>query len=336
LKDRKSRHPRSYYVDGVRNGDRIILAQAISLVESSLPTDADLVRDILIDTAINPINSIRIGITGIPGVGKSTLIEKLGLHIIDSGKKLAVLSIDPSSPVTKGSILGDKTRMNLLSKHEHCFIRPSASGKTLGGLTESTSNVIRLCEAAGFDTIMVETVGVGQSEVAVKQITDFFLLLMLPNAGDELQGIKKGILEMANAIVITKADGDNVTAARKAQHTYQQAIHLSTHSPLDWSPPVLISSAYLSMGISEIYETIITYIDQTKRSGYFLENRNQQQLREFISTFDVLLKNNVYRLPEIESKIKELKKDIMDQHISAYDAAQELLQVVIQRLSKKD
>ena len=220
--------------------------------------------------------SIRIGITGVPGAGKSTFIETFGLHITDEGRKLAVLTIDPSSEQTKGSILGDKTRMEQLSIHPDAFIRPSPAAGTLGGVARKTRETIILCEAAGFDTILVETVGVGQSETAVHSMVDFFLLLMLTGAGDELQGIKRGIMEMADIIAITKADGSNKMVAEGARVSFQNTLHLFPPKPSGWVPQVITCSALTNTGINELWEIIMEYITFTRKSGYFEELRRQQ------------------------------------------------------------
>lgn len=234
----KQRLTTEEYANGIASGDRVILAKAISLAESSLPEDQKQSTELLARLNLKTVDTIRIGITGVPGVGKSTFIEAFGKHITSLNKKIAVLTIDPSSQLTKGSILGDKTRMDELSKNPLAFIRPSASGNTLGGTTGRTRECIILCEAAGYEVIVVETVGVGQSETGVKNLVDFFLLLMLAGAGDELQGIKKGIMEMADAMVITKADGDNVKRAKEAQADYQHALHLFSDSASGWKPEV--------------------------------------------------------------------------------------------------
>ena len=266
------------WVNDILSGDRIILAKAITLIESQLNEDQlkgeELIEKLLPKTG----NSVRLGITGVPGVGKSTFIEALGRHLTSLGKKIAVLTVDPSSPKTKGSILGDKTRMDELSKNPLAFIRPSATRGALGGVTSSTREAILLCEAAGFEIIIIETVGVGQSEVSVREMTDFFLLLMLPGAGDELQGIKKGIMEMADGIAITKADGENIKRARQAQADYQRALHLFGASESGCAPTVLTSSVLMNLGISEVWTMVQEFVALTKSNGFFDKQRTQQDI----------------------------------------------------------
>ncbi|HET9053497.1 MAG TPA: methylmalonyl Co-A mutase-associated GTPase MeaB [Cyclobacteriaceae bacterium] len=329
----KQRLSTDEYVRGVTAGDRVILAKAISLAESSLPEDQKQAAALL--AALNPVHTaIRIGITGVPGVGKSTFIESFGKHVTSLAKKIAVLTIDPSSQLTKGSILGDKTRMEELSKNPRAFIRPSPSGNTLGGTTGRTRECILLCEAAGYDVILVETVGVGQSETAVNNLVDFFLLLMLAGAGDELQGIKKGIMEMADAIVITKADGDNVKRAKEAQADYQHALNLFPAHASGWKTKVLTCSALKHTGIKEIWESIVGFKDHTVRSGYFEQQRKAQRVTAFRESFDRLLKNDLNQSPGIQKKSATLEKEVADQKISAQQAAQQLLDLYHQAIKK--
>lgn len=321
------------YAAGITAGDRVILAKAITLVESTLANDqkqaAELFEKIISKTG----NSIRIGITGVPGVGKSTFIESFGKHITGLGKKIAVLTVDPSSQLTKGSILGDKTRMETLSKNPLAFIRPSASGNTLGGVASCTREAMLLCEAAGYEVILVETVGVGQSEVAVKNMVDFFLLLMLAGAGDELQGIKKGIMEMADAIAITKADGDNVRNASEAQAEYQHALHLFPPSESGWTTNVLTCSALTNSGIAEVWKTIDQYKDQTQASGYFIENRKQQSIAWLHEYFDSLLKREIQRYPSLQKEKDTLEKNVAEQKLSPQAAASQLLEAYHKTIS---
>ncbi|TAL81533.1 MAG: methylmalonyl Co-A mutase-associated GTPase MeaB, partial [Bacteroidetes bacterium] len=260
---RRKKYTTEEYFEGIISGNRTILSQAITLIESSLPEHYETAQSIIEKCLPHSSKSIRIGITGVPGAGKSTFIETFGLHIISGGRKLAVLTIDPSSEHTKGSILGDKTRMEQLSTHKDAFIRPSPASGTLGGVARKTRETIILCEAAGFDTILVETVGVGQSETAVHSMVDLFLLLMLAGAGDELQGIKRGIMEMADLIAITKADGSNKPAADKARQSFQNALYLFPAKSSGWKPQVLTCSALQNNGIAELWEIIMEYVNIT-------------------------------------------------------------------------
>jgi len=324
----------SYYVDGVLSGNRVVLGQAITLVESFLPKDQEnagaVLEKILPDTG----KSIRVGVTGVPGVGKSTFIEALGLYVVRQEKKIAVLSIDPSSPLTKGSILGDKTRMEELSKNPNAFIRPTASGLAIGGVANHTREAMLLCEAAGFDVIFVETVGVGQSEVSVKKMVDFFLLLMLAGAGDELQGIKKGIMEMADAIAITKADGDNIKKASEAQADYQHALHLFSTPDSGWKPKVLTTSALSGDGIDKIWKVIQQYRDQTEKSGYFDQNRSDQNIAWFHDCFDQLVRADLSQHQSVRSNLISLEEEIRQSKLSARSAAQQLLDRYHQAIQK--
>ncbi|RUA06890.1 MAG: methylmalonyl Co-A mutase-associated GTPase MeaB, partial [Flavobacteriia bacterium] len=255
----KKRLSAKEYIKGILNGNRVILSRAITVIESNLNSDKKLAREIIHAVLPKTGNSIRIGITGVPGVGKSTFIEVFGKHLISKGHKVAILSIDPSSQRSKGSILGDKTRMETLANSEDAYIRPSASGDTLGGVANKTGESMLLCEASGYDVILIETVGVGQSETAVHGLTDFFLLLMLSGAGDELQGIKKGIMEMADMIVINKADGDNIRKSEQAKIQYQNALHIFPQSESGWTPVVSTASSTENKGISFIWEKISAY-----------------------------------------------------------------------------
>jgi LAO/AO transport system kinase len=312
------------YAEGISKGNRVILGQAITLIESNLHNDQLLASQLIEAILPNTGKSIRIGITGVPGVGKSTFIEAFGKHVIDNNKRIAVLTIDPSSQLTKGSILGDKTRMEDLSKNPNAFIRPSSSGTMLGGVAMKTREAMLLCEAAGFDVILIETVGVGQSEISVKKMTDFFLLLMLAGAGDELQGIKKGIMEMADGIVITKADGDNLKHAMAAQSEYQHALHLQPVSSSGWSAQVLTSSAHLVTGIGDVWKMIQTYTTQTKQSGYFKFNRENQNVSWFHDYFEMLLKTDIKKFIESQD-VTVFEKMAADQQSSPQHLAQQLL-----------
>jgi LAO/AO transport system kinase len=266
------------YIKGVLAGDRIILSRAITLIESQLSQDKILAQEVLERILPFAGKSIRIGITGVPGVGKSTFIEAFGKHITTQNKKIAVLAIDPSSQRTSGSIMGDKTRMEELAHESKAYIRPSPSGTSLGGVANKTRETMLLCEAAGFEVIIVETVGVGQSETVVKGMVDFFLLLMLSGAGDELQGIKRGIMEMADAVVITKTDGDNIQRAKNARMEYVHALHLYPPTQNNWYPPVLTCSALNKTGLLEIWEMILDFASKMKENGFWESNRKEQNL----------------------------------------------------------
>lgn len=329
----KQRLSTDEYARGVISGDRVILGKAISLAESSLPEDQEQLNALLAALP-RTHTAIRIGITGVPGVGKSTFIESFGKYITSLGKKIAVLTIDPSSQLTKGSILGDKTRMEELSKNPQAFIRPSASGNTLGGTTGRTRECILLCEAAGYDVIIVETVGVGQSETGVKNLVDFFLLLMLAGAGDELQGIKKGIMEMADAIAITKADGENTKRAKEAQADYQHALNVFSDNPSGWKPRVLTCSALENKGLKEVWETITAFQEHTVQSGYFEQQRKEQRVTAFRESFDRLLKSDLNQSSEMQKKSAALEQEVADQKISAHEAAQQLRELYYQAIKK--
>ena len=294
-----------YFINGILQSDVAILSRAITLVESTNQINQNLAQEIINGIIIKPGNSFRIGVTGVPGVGKSTFIESFGKEVIDNGHKLAVLAIDPSSNKSKGSILGDKTRMEELSTNPNVYIRPSPSSGNLGGVTRVTYETILLCEAAGFDFIIVETVGVGQSEIAVSKVTDFFLLLMLAGAGDELQGIKRGIMEMADALIISKADGDNLNKAKAAKLEYAHAMHHFQKSQSGWIPRADICSSISNLGIKSVYKMIMEYRQFVLSTDYFLVNRKQQQFELFSSSMEDHLKNYFYSSIFMQKKIKE-------------------------------
>ena len=386
VKKMKTRKPVSrgtgYYVKGIVEGNRTILSQAITLIESSLPAHQKIAQEIIAEclkvrfsvlssrfsvkkthqidlTPENPEpnneyleyrvqnpeprtqnripsteyrvpstkyrESIRIGITGVPGVGKSTFIEALGKYLTSNGHKLAVLAIDPSSSKSKGSILGDKTRMEELAVDPHAFIRPSPSAGSLGGVARKTRETIILCEAAGFDVIFIETVGVGQSETTVHSMVDFFLLLMLAGAGDELQGIKRGIIEMADAIMINKADGDNLKKAKTARVEYANALHLFPPSESGWIPPVGLCSAISKMGIEEVWKTILDYKSLTSLNGFFQKRRMEQNRQVLYESIEEALKNHFFSNKEIASHISALENEIILGRANPYVVAQELL-----------
>lgn len=327
IKARKSRNKYSVdeYVEGILSGNRTILSQAITMVESSRPEDYDTAQAIIERCLSVSGRSVRIGITGAPGAGKSTFIESFGLHIADSGRKISVLAIDPSSRNSKGSILGDKTRMNKLGVHPNAFIRPSPSAGTLGGVARKTRESIILCEAAGFDTVVVETVGVGQSEISARSMVDFFLLLMIAGAGDEIQGIKRGIIEMADAIAVTKADGQNIVQAENAKHLFKNAMKLFPPAQSGWVPQVFTCSAHYNTGIREIWNMINDYMKLAKDTGYFDELRKQQAVICMHDTISDYLNNSFYSNADVNSFLPELEKELYNGTITSYKAASELL-----------
>lgn len=296
-----------FFIQGILKGDVAILSRAITLVESQNKTHQDMAQKIIDGIISSSGNSFRLGVTGVPGVGKSTFIESFGKEVVKHGRKLAVLAIDPSSTRSKGSILGDKTRMEELSTMKDVYIRPSPSNGTLGGVTKATYETILLCEAAGYDFIIVETVGVGQSEVAVSKITDFFLLLMLAGAGDELQGIKRGIMEMADALVITKADGDNLMKAKTARTDYAHAMHLLQAPESGWTSRTMICSSTENTGIDELYKMIEDYKLFTDSNSYFPQKRKQQQYDLFLNAVDEQLKERFYSDETVRKKMEDIK-----------------------------
>ncbi len=313
------------FVTGILSGNRTILSQAITLVESSLPEHFKTAQLIIERCLPFSSRSVRIGITGVPGAGKSTFIESFGLHAAGMGKKIAVLAIDPSSKNTKGSILGDKTRMEKLSIHPDAFVRPSPSAGTLGGVARKTWESIILCEAAGFDIILVETVGVGQSETAVRSMVDFFLLLMLTGTGDEIQGIKRGIIEMADAIAITKADGGNKISAENSRVMFQNALTLFPGTQSGWKPLALTCSAQQDTGISEIWKIIEDYVWYTKKTGYFEDLRKKQAVIRMHDMVSEYLNASFYNHEEVKSLIPELEMELFKGTITSYKAALSLL-----------
>ncbi|MFO7257258.1 MAG: methylmalonyl Co-A mutase-associated GTPase MeaB [Bacteroidota bacterium] len=311
-------------LEGIIAGNRSALARAITLIESTRDEDNNE-RDALLQAILpHTGKAMRVGITGAPGVGKSTLIEALGMHLVSEGKKVAVLTIDPSSNVSKGSILADKTRMTSLSRHENAFIRPTASGGGTGGVAAHTREALLLCEAAGYDIVIVETVGVGQSEVAVKNMVDFFLLLMLPGSGDELQGMKKGIVEMADALVITKADGDNVARAARAQADFSHALHLLPPPASWWKPRVLTCSSVTGDGIAEIAAMMDDFDSRARESGYRESNRAEQKIHWLNETFELLIRNDIARR-DLQATRSQLEEMVRNDKIPVSKAARELL-----------
>lgn len=315
------------YVEGIKSGNRTVLSQAITLIESTRSEYRELGENILEDCLDSTGNSIRIGITGVPGVGKSTFIESLGKQLLEDGKELAVLTIDPSSRRSKGSILGDKTRMPSLSAHEHAYVRPSPTGGTLGGVARKTRETILLCEAAGFDTIFVETVGVGQSEITVQSMVDFFLLLMLAGAGDELQGIKRGIMEMADMIAINKADQKNIEKANQARQEFKNALSLFPAQESGWKPPVLTCSALEQKGLIRLWKQVEKYFRLTKGNGYFESNRKKQAVYWMNEAIEDQLKESFFKHPKVKEELPVLEKQVADGSISSFKAASELLKL---------
>jgi len=313
------------FVTGVLNGNITFLSKAITLVESTNIKHQQKANEILNCCLPHANKSIRIGITGVPGVGKSTFIETFGKYLTAQGKKVAVLAVDPSSSLNKGSILGDKTRMEALVTDENAFIRPSPSGTSLGGVAQKTRESIILCEAAGFDFIIIETVGVGQSETVVHSMVDFFLLLKLAGAGDELQGIKRGIIEMADAIVINKADGDNKQNAKIAKVAFNRALHLYPLKESKWQPKVLTASALYDSGIEEINKMILNYIAITKENAYFIKKRNEQNKFWLLSTIEQQLKTNFYQNPKIKNALQEEIDNLENGKTTPFNAAKRLL-----------
>lgn len=317
------------------SGSRQALGQAITWVESSNPQDRQKALDLLALTKSHQGNSIRIGITGVPGVGKSTFIEAFGLYLLEMGKRVAVLAVDPSSTKNKGSILGDKTRMNQLSIAENVFIRPSPSGGTLGGLARSTNESILLCEAAGYDVILVETVGVGQSETMVKQSVDFFLLLMLSGAGDELQGIKRGIMELADLLVVTKADGENTKAAKRAAAEYKNAMHLFPANENQWIPSTATCSALDKTGLEDIWQQILSFVNATTINGWFEKNRRDQQFfwLERIVQNEILERFRSDK--HFNALIENAEQSIRSQQENAFVLAQKIVNEIFQNYVKQ-
>ena len=314
------------YAAGIRAGSRTVLGRAITLVESTLSADQALAQQVLQAVLPHTGRSLRVGITGVPGVGKSTFIEALGRMLVEGqGQKLAVLAVDPSSQRGGGSILGDKTRMPWLSAHPAAFIRPSPSAGSLGGVARATREALLLCEAAGHDVIFVETVGVGQSETAVHGLVDFFLLLLLAGAGDELQGLKRGIMEMADAVCITKADHGNEQAAARARLDYQNALHLFPPAPSGQVQPVLLTSAVNGAGLAEVWEVIETYATATQANGYFAQRRQQQQLQWLHQSIAQTLEARFYADEKVQSRLPAVRAAVLAGHLTPVAAAEELL-----------
>ena len=323
------------YVEGIVKGDVTILSQAVTLVESVKQEHQAIAQEVIEKCLPYSGNSVRIGISGVPGAGKSTSIDVFGLHILEKyAGKLAVLAIDPSSERSKGSILGDKTRMEQLSVHPKSFIRPSPSAGSLGGVARKTRETIVLCEAAGFDKIFVETVGVGQSETAVHSMVDFFLLIQLAGTGDELQGIKRGIMEMADGIVINKADGDNLERAKLAAAQFRNALHLFPAPESGWTPQVLTYSGFYNLGVKEVWDMVYQYIDFVKDNGYFEYRRNEQSKYWMYENINAQLRQSIYNNPKIEAMLADKEKQVLQGNLTSFVAAKNLLDAYFSELKK--
>ena len=328
----RKRYTADEYVAGILDGNITILSQAVTLVESSLHEHQEIAQEIIEKCLPHAGKSVRVGITGVPGAGKSTSIDSFGMHLINAGHKLAVLAIDPSSERSKGSILGDKTRMEALSREKNAFIRPSPSAGSLGGVARKTRETIVLCEAAGFDTIFVETVGVGQSETAVHSMVDFFLLIQLAGTGDELQGIKRGIMEMADGIIINKADGDNIKKAELAAAQFRNALHLFPPSDSGWIPKVLTYSGYYGLGIKEIWDMVNEYVAFTKKNGYFDYKRNEQAKYWMYESINDSLRDKFYTNPEVEKMLQPTERQVLNNEISSFVAAKRMIDLFLKNI----
>ncbi len=315
----------SDYVEGILRGDSSVLGQAVTLVESTLPEHHQIAQEVIEKCLPYSGNSIRVGISGVPGAGKSTSIDEFGIHVLEEhGGKLAVLAIDPSSERTKGSILGDKTRMEKLSVHPKTFIRPSPSAGSLGGVARKTRETIILCEAAGYDKIFVETVGVGQSETACHSMVDFFLLIQLAGTGDELQGIKRGIMEMADGIIINKCDGNNVEKCQLAASHFRNALHLFPMPESGWLPQVLTYSGFYGIGIKEVWDMVYAYMDFVKKNGYFEHRRAEQAKYWMYESINENLRNSFYQNPTIETMLKAEERSVLAGEKTSFVAAKQL------------
>ncbi len=313
------------YEDGVLSGNRTLLARAITLIESNAPAHFDKAQELLTRLLPHSGKAVRVGITGVPGVGKSTFIEAFGMHLCKEGHKLAVLAIDPSSTITGGSVLGDKTRMELLSREQNAFIRPSPSGGVLGGVARKTRETMLLCEAAGFDTVLIETVGVGQTEVVVRSMTDFFLLLLLATQGDELQGIKKGVIEISDAIFVNKADSDNIPRAMAKQAELQGVLSFLAQATSGWNTRVGTCSAMTGDGIPEVWKTISDFVDYTKSKGLFEKRRNAQLIDWMHTLIKEYLIGAFYQNPAVTPALKQAETDLLSQKTTVSAAAAKIL-----------
>lgn len=331
----KKRLSVSEYIQGILHSDRVMISRAITLVESELHTDQLIAEKVMEGILPYSGNSIRIGITGVPGVGKSTFIESFGKTLVEKGHKVAVLAIDPSSQQSRGSILGDKTRMENLASDKRAYIRPSPAGSTLGGVSARTREAMLICEAAGFDVILIETVGVGQSEIAVKGMVDFFLLLMLAGAGDELQGIKKGIIEICDAMVINKADGANFEPAKNAKREYANALHLFPEKENGWIPQVKTCSAVEKTGLDEILEMIMDYRERMLANGYWENNRAGQRINWLHEHIRYLLERSFFQNKNIKNHLDQILPDITSGRLSPIAKARELVDIFTKSKGEK-
>ncbi|MEJ8762157.1 methylmalonyl Co-A mutase-associated GTPase MeaB [Phocaeicola sp. HCN-40430] len=336
LKNRKRPQRRQFsageYVEGILKGNVTILSQAVTLVESLRPEHQALAQEVIEKCLPYSGNSVRVGISGVPGAGKSTSIDVFGLHVLKKGGKLAVLAIDPSSERSKGSILGDKTRMEKLSVHPDAFIRPSPSAGSLGGVARKTRETIILCEAAGYDKIFVETVGVGQSETAVHSMVDFFLLIQLAGTGDELQGIKRGIMEMADGIVINKADGNNIEKAKLAAAHFRNALHLFPAPESGWTPQVMTYSGFYNIGVEEIWDMVYKYFDFVKANGYFEYRRNEQAKYWMYETINEHLRDSFYQNEKIAAMLAGQEQEVLNGRATSFAAAKRLLDTYFEEM----
>lgn len=323
------------YVDGIVKGNVTILSQAVTLVESVNPDHQKIAQEVIEKCLPHSGQSVRIGISGVPGAGKSTSIDVFGLHVLEKGGKLAVLAIDPSSERSKGSILGDKTRMEQLSVHPKSFIRPSPSAGSLGGVARKTRETIILCEAAGFDKIFVETVGVGQSETAVHSMVDFFLLIQLAGTGDELQGIKRGIMEMADGIIINKADGNNIDKAKLAATQFRNALHLFPAPDSGWTPKVLTYSGFYNIGVKEVWDMVYEYIDFVRGNGYFDFRRNEQSKYWMYESINEQLRDSFYHNSAVATMLEEKEQQVLNGSLTSFVAAKKMLDVYFAELQRK-
>ncbi len=329
---RRKTYTVSEFIEGILKGNITVLSQAVTLVESAKHEHQVIAQEIIEKCLPFAGQSVRVGITGVPGAGKSTSIDVFGMHLLNQGHKLAVLAIDPSSERSKGSILGDKTRMEALSREKNAFIRPSPSAGSLGGVARKTRETIVLCEAAGFDTVFVETVGVGQSETAVHSMVDFFLLIQLAGTGDELQGIKRGIMEMADGIIINKADGDNIEKAKLAASQFRNALHLFPPTESGWFPKVLTYSGYYNLGIKEIWDMVDEYIRFTKKNGYFEYKRNEQAKYWMYESINDTLRETFYHNPAVEQMLASTEQQVLHNEVSSFVAAKRMIDLFLKNI----